>query len=49
MSSDQVFVHPQAIVETDSIGAGTRVWAFSHVMKGAHLGRDCNVGEQCMW
>ncbi len=47
MNGNQVFVHPQAIVETDAIGTGTRVWAFSHVMKGSRLGRDCNVGEQC--
>ncbi len=47
MNGNQVFVHPKAIVETDAIGTGTRVWAFSHVMKGSRLGRDCNVGEQC--
>jgi UDP-2-acetamido-3-amino-2,3-dideoxy-glucuronate N-acetyltransferase len=26
------------------VGAGTRVWAFAHVMKGAVVGRDCNIG-----
>lgn len=39
--------HPSAIVESDQIGPGTRIWAFSHVSKGARLGRDCNVGEHC--
>lgn len=39
------FVHPQALVETRRIGAGTRIWAFAHVMKGASIGRDCNVGD----
>lgn len=39
------FVHPQALVETKRIGTGTRVWAFAHVMKGASIGRDCNVGD----
>lgn len=29
------------------MGAGTRVWAFSHVMKGARVGRDCNIGDHC--
>lgn len=29
------------------IGEGTRVWAFTHVMKGARVGKHCNVGEQC--
>ncbi len=41
------FRHPQALVETDDIGDGTRVWAFSHVMNGATIGRDCNIGEHC--
>jgi acetyltransferase-like isoleucine patch superfamily enzyme len=41
------FVHPSAIVESDAIGEATRVWAFSHVMKGAVVGCNCNVGEQC--
>ena len=37
------FRHPQAIVESASIGRGTRVWAFAHVLPGAVLGEDCNV------
>ncbi len=41
------FKHPSAIVASDQIGPGTRIWAFSHVLKGARLGRDCNVGEHC--
>lgn len=39
------FVHPRALVESDRIGEGTRVWAFAHVMEGAVIGRDCNVGD----
>ncbi len=38
-------VHRLAIVETDAVGAGTRVWAFAHVMKGARVGERCNLGE----
>ena len=37
------FRHPQAIVETERIGEGTRVWAFAHVLPGAAIGRDCNI------
>ncbi len=47
LASNEVFTHPLAIVESTDIGAGTRVWAFSHVMAGVHIGRDCNIGEQC--
>jgi acetyltransferase-like isoleucine patch superfamily enzyme/dTDP-4-dehydrorhamnose 3,5-epimerase-like enzyme len=38
-----VFVHPQALCESKSIGTGTRVWAFAHVLPGAVIGADCNV------
>ena len=37
------FVHPKALCESDDIGAGTRIWAFAHVLPGARIGRDCNV------
>jgi len=39
------FVHPQALVETEAIGEGTRVWAFAHVMAGAAIGKHCNIGD----
>lgn len=41
------FSHPAALVETDRIGDGTRIWAFAHVMPGAVLGAGCNVGDHC--
>ena len=40
-----VFVHPQGLCESREVGAGTRIWAFAHVMEGARVGRDCNVGD----
>jgi acetyltransferase-like isoleucine patch superfamily enzyme len=40
---DGWFRHPAALVESLSIGAGTRVWAFAHVLPGATIGRDCNI------
>ena len=40
-----IFVHPSGICESDDVGAGSRVWAFAHVMKGAHIGENCNIGE----
>ena len=42
---ESVFVHPQALVETDAIGARTRIWAFAHVLSGAVVGADCNLGD----
>lgn len=38
-----VFVHPQALCESADIGENTRVWAFAHVLRGARIGRDCNI------
>jgi UDP-2-acetamido-3-amino-2,3-dideoxy-glucuronate N-acetyltransferase len=37
------FVHEQGLCETDAIGAGTRIWAFAHVLEGARVGADCNI------
>jgi len=37
------FVHPQGICESKSVGARTRVWAFTHVLPGARVGADCNI------
>jgi UDP-2-acetamido-3-amino-2,3-dideoxy-glucuronate N-acetyltransferase len=31
--------------EPCAIGAGTKIWHFSHVMAGARIGRDCNIGQ----
>jgi UDP-2-acetamido-3-amino-2,3-dideoxy-glucuronate N-acetyltransferase len=38
-----VRVHPQGLCESETVGEGTRVWAFAHVMPGARVGRDCNI------
>jgi UDP-2-acetamido-3-amino-2,3-dideoxy-glucuronate N-acetyltransferase len=37
------FIHPQGICESDSVGRGTKVWAFAHVLPGAVIGADCNI------
>lgn len=37
------YKHPQALVETDSVGSGTRVWAFAHLLPKAVVGKDCNI------
>lgn len=43
-----VFVHPSSIVDAHaSIGPGTRIWHFCHVMSGARIGRDCSLGQNC--
>lgn len=37
------FAHPHALVETDFIGAGTRIWAFAHVQPDVQIGAGCNI------
>jgi acetyltransferase-like isoleucine patch superfamily enzyme/dTDP-4-dehydrorhamnose 3,5-epimerase-like enzyme len=39
------FKHSTAVVETDCVGDGTRIQAFAHVLPGAKIGRDCNIGD----
>ena len=43
MSDGSVFVHEHALLESDQVGGGTRVWAFAHVLPGARIGADCNI------
>ena len=44
METRETFVHPQGIVDPGaSVGAGTRVWAWAHVLAGARVGEDCNL------
>ena len=38
------FVHEKSIVESETIGEGTRIWAFTHVLDGARIGTQCNIG-----
>ena len=42
---ETAFFHPTALVESQSVGAGTRVWAFAHILAGAKVGTNCNVGD----
>ena len=37
------FIHSHALCESDSIGARTRIWAFTHILPGAEIGDDCNI------
>jgi UDP-2-acetamido-3-amino-2,3-dideoxy-glucuronate N-acetyltransferase len=40
------FAHESAYVDQPcEIGAGTKIWHFSHVMKGCRIGERCNIGQ----
>ena len=41
-----VFVHESSYVDDGcTIGEGTKIWHFSHVMTGARIGKRCNIGQ----
>jgi len=41
-----VTIHPSAIVdEGATLGAGSRVWHFSHICAGAVIGEGCSFGQ----
>jgi len=40
------FIHETAVVDSPcSIGAGTKIWHFCHVMADCVIGRNCNLGQ----
>src|SRR5665647_1571168 len=40
------YVHPSSIIDANcTIGDGTKIWHFSHVMSGAIIGNNCNLGQ----
>ena len=46
MTGRDYFQHGSAVVgEGARIGAGTKIWHFSHVMGGAEIGEGCSLGQ----
>ena len=40
------FAHETAVIDEGcTIGEGTRIWHFSHIMPGCTLGENCNIGQ----
>lgn len=39
------FKHPTAIVESDRIGEGSKIWHFAHIREKAVIGKNCNIGK----
>ena len=45
-SETGVFIHPSAIVDDKvTIGRGTKIWHFSHVLSNSKIGESCNIGQ----
>lgn len=48
MNSDpqKYFAHATSIIDDGcSIGAGTKIWHFSHIMNNCTIGENCNIGQ----
>lgn len=43
---DNFYAHETALVDEGcSIGSGTKIWHFSHIMSNCTLGEKCNIGQ----
>ncbi len=44
--TNDYFVHETAIIDDNvTIGKGTKIWHFSHVLSGSKIGQNCNIGQ----
>lgn len=42
----EYFVHESSYVDDNvQIGEGTKIWHFSHILKGAVIGKNCSLGQ----
>lgn len=40
--------HPTSVIDPGAhIGNGSKVWHFTHIMKGATIGNNCTIGQNC--
>ena len=43
---EEYFAHETAVIDEGCrIGAGTKIWHFSHIMPGCVIGENCNIGQ----
>jgi UDP-2-acetamido-3-amino-2,3-dideoxy-glucuronate N-acetyltransferase len=43
------FAHETAVIDAGcEIGKGTKIWHFSHILKGTKIGKDCSIGQNVM-
>jgi UDP-2-acetamido-3-amino-2,3-dideoxy-glucuronate N-acetyltransferase len=48
-TTDDFYVHETAVVDPGAeIGAGTRIWHYSHVLPRTRIGADCTIGQNVM-
>lgn len=48
MTKREYFIHESSYAdEGATIGKGTKIWHFSHIMSGAVIGENCSIGQSC--
>lgn len=41
-------IHSSSVIDENvTIGAGSKIWHFCHVLQGSVIGRDCVIGQGC--
>lgn len=41
-----IFIHQSSYIDEDvKIGKGTKIWHFSHILKGSKIGVNCKIGQ----
>jgi UDP-2-acetamido-3-amino-2,3-dideoxy-glucuronate N-acetyltransferase len=46
MDTNEYYAHPTAVIDEGcTIGKGTKIWHFSHVMPKCIIGEQCNIGQ----
>jgi len=46
LDEKKYFAHPTAVIDEGcKIGAGTKIWHFSHIMPNCRIGDNCNIGQ----
>jgi len=45
----EYFVHPTAVIDDDvTVGRGSKIWHFTHILSGSKVGQKCNLGQNVM-
>lgn len=44
--NNNFYAHTTAVIDEGcSIGEGTKIWHFSHIMPNCNIGKNCNIGQ----
>jgi UDP-2-acetamido-3-amino-2,3-dideoxy-glucuronate N-acetyltransferase len=45
-NKDSCYIHPTSEIDNNvEIGAGSKIWHFSHIISGSKIGENCSIGQ----